>query len=211
MSDTTDRRDDAELEKLLPWYANGTLSDDERREVEAYLERSAEARAELAFLQGLRQQVKEEAIGNSPGELGWRRLQREIKRDGAGAPAAPAVSASPGWWRPAAIAAALVIVLQSAVLVGTWPGSEPQEMIPAGVPSGEAAVLQVTFAPDATEAQISDLLRAVRGNLVGGPSALGIYRVEIGTDPNDAVAVGQIVERLRAEPDIVLSVERQTP
>ena len=31
MSDATDRRDDAELDRLLPWYANGTLSDGERQ------------------------------------------------------------------------------------------------------------------------------------------------------------------------------------
>ena len=45
------------VSQLLPWYLNGTLDEEEAREVEAYLERSSEARAELDELRVLQRAV----------------------------------------------------------------------------------------------------------------------------------------------------------
>ena len=69
---------DEEIASLLPWYINDTLSEAERGEVEALLERSSQARNELNFLLQLSQQIKNEPADQAS-ELGWRRLQREIK------------------------------------------------------------------------------------------------------------------------------------
>lgn len=74
---------DHELMKLLPFYVNQTLDPSERNSVENYLQRSDEARKEVVYLKQLRQSLKQQPQATSPGELGLKRLQREIKRAGA--------------------------------------------------------------------------------------------------------------------------------
>ncbi len=70
---------DHELMKLLPFYVNQTLNQSERASVETYLQRSEEARKELVFLRELRQSLRQQPQTTSPGELGLKRLQRQIK------------------------------------------------------------------------------------------------------------------------------------
>ena len=207
MSDTQTPERDAELDQLLPWYVNGTLSDDERARVETYLAASAGAREEVELLRRLRDHVKESQPAQSPGELGLKRLQREIaaERKPASTPAqaAPA-GGSPGWWRPAAIAAALVIAIQGALLFQTWQGGGVVDIAGSGQAGGGIAVIEATFAPEATEAQIRAALQAIDGRLIDGPGALGVYRIQlIGVDGADEEAIRAALAALAARPDVV--------
>src|SRR3546814_10054597 len=104
---------DEALDLLLPWYVNGTLADDELRQVEAYLARSSHARDEVELLRALRQQVKDEKIEASPGALGLQRLQRQISQDGGQTGPARRTAAVAGFWRPLAVAACLAVVVQA--------------------------------------------------------------------------------------------------
>ena len=199
------KRDEA-LDLLLPWYVNGTLDDAERRRVEDYLARSSHARDEVALLRQLRQQVKEEAIEASPGELGLQRLKRQIKQD-AQQPgdtdrmAGRTVTVS-SFWRPLAVAACLALVIQAAVMIGLTGGFDSD----VEIASGDAGVLQVTFAPDATEQQIRDVLQSAGASIADGPNALGVYRLRLvdagGTTVEEALAT------LRASGDVVTFAER---
>ena len=72
---------DKDVEQLLPWLANETLEGEEARAVEALTKESPAAAQDLEFMRGLRTQMKAEEAGNSPGELGWRRLQQQIARE----------------------------------------------------------------------------------------------------------------------------------
>ena len=71
---------DEELEKLLPFYVNLSLDPPERVAVEEYLARSEAARREVRYLKQLRKSLKAQPQAASPGELGLKRLQREIRR-----------------------------------------------------------------------------------------------------------------------------------
>ena len=132
--------------ELLPWYANGTLSDAERARVEAVLSSDARAATELAWLQQLQQRVQAsfDDVPEVSDEIGLERTMRRIRADaaaeqasveraaaarqtGAGAPtrqAPRAASLTEGirnWlegWRlsPAFAVAALVVVVQSGVI-----------------------------------------------------------------------------------------------
>ena len=99
-------KSDAELDLLLPWYVNGSLTGEELEAVEAYLAQSAKARDEVALLTALRQQVKDEKIENSPGELGLQRLKRDINRSDeqnkAPTESGKVISIA-SWWRPLAV------------------------------------------------------------------------------------------------------------
>jgi len=198
MADNPNR--DEALDLLLPWYVNGTLDAEERRQVEAYLERSSHARDEVDLLRQLRRQVKEEKIEHSPGELGLQRLKREIKQD-----SRQQTATIGNWWRPLAVAACLAVVVQAGVMVGMNSGVIPTGN-EVGVAGKSAAVLQVTFAPDATEQQIRDVLQAAGASIADGPTALGIYNLRL-VDA-EITSVDEALAALRARGDIVTFAER---
>lgn len=202
MSDAQTPERDAELDQLLPWYVNGTLGDDERARVEAYLAASAGAREEVELLRRLRDHVKASQPSQSPGELGLKRLQREIASERKAAAAQG--GSTPGWWRPAAIAAALVIVIQGALLFQSWPEGGNVDIAGGGKASGRSAVIEATFAPEATEAEIRAALQAIDGRLIDGPGALGVYRILLtGVAADDGDAIRKALATLQAQPDVV--------
>ncbi|WP_299392094.1 hypothetical protein [Pelagibius sp.] len=197
---------DEDLDLLLPWYVNGTLSVEEQQAVEAYLESNAHARDEVALLAAMRQQVKEESIENSPGELGLKRLRREISLSEQQAPA-PAetgkVVSIASWWRPLAVAACLAVVIQAGVIVTGGPDGEVDT-----AKGFRPAVLQVTFAPDATEQQIREVLQAAGTSIAGGPSALGIYDLSLQATDGGSAEIEAALAALRARGDVVTFAER---
>lgn len=199
MSDISTNERDPELDKLLPWYVNGTLDDEERARVEAYLAKSTTAADEVELLRRLRAQVKADQPEQTPGELGLRRLQQQVSRE-----RRATLATSPGWWRPAAIAATLVIVVQGAVLFQSLPEGG---VTPAGLPRAEGTVVQVTFAGEATEEQIRAALQAVNGTFIGGPGALGVYSIRLkGIEPADSAAFDEAIETLEAQVGVVANV-----
>jgi hypothetical protein len=186
---------DRKKEEILPWLANETLTEAEAREIRAHAESSPDAARELAFLRGLRTAIKSQPAARGPGELGWRRLQSQIGRERAAA-------ARPSrWHKLSAIAAALVILVQAGVIVEQW---RRGQVIVAGPTDGAAVVLQVQFAPTASEAAIRDLLQKVDGTMIGGPGALGIYRVQLEAAAGDTAAIAQALATLRQRGDVVL-------
>lgn len=201
MSDKNTPERDAELDRLLPWYVNGSLSDDERARVEVYLAASADAREEVELLGRLRDHVKADQPAQSPGELGLLRLQRKIAADRKAAPARAGRFGD--WWRPAAVAAALVIAIQSALLFQSWRDGGGVDTAGDGRLGG-GAVIEATFAPEATEAQIRAVLQAIDGRLIDGPGALGVYRIQLpGVGAADGDAIREAIAALRARPDVV--------
>ncbi|MGH6947297.1 MAG: anti-sigma factor family protein [Kiloniellales bacterium] len=203
MSDQQDNNNDRdfEVEQMLPWYVNGTLTADERETVEAYLAQVPEARDEVAFLRRLRDEVKAKQPVTTPGEFGLKRLQRQVEQERA------ARWRGAGLWRAAAIAAALVILVQGAVLFQTWRNGG--DFIVAGTDDASAVVLQMTFDPQATEAEIRQVLQTVDAHLVSGPGALGVYRVvleDVALD--DEAAIRQAMKTLRGFGSVVTEVVR---
>lgn len=210
MASNGNRDDDLDL--LLPWYVNGTLSAEERRQVEAYLERSSHARDEVGLLRALRQQVKDETVENSPGELGLQRLKREIKQaeqaPASGDRMAGRTITVASFWRPLAVAACLAVVVQAGVMVGLGTGTIDPDTV--GIASGEAGytapVMQVTFAPDATEEDIREVLQTAGASIAEGPTALGIYKLRLVDAENTSLE--QALTTLRASGDVVTYAER---
>lgn len=163
---------DDELVALLPWYANDTLDAEERGAVDALLQRSAEARAELAFIRQLARQVRTEPEVQAS-DLGWQRLKRDLK-------AKPEFSAN-RWWRPGlAVAASLVVALQLAILV------QPQEtdntqLLSQGTsqPLADHWLLQLEFREETSWQALSQLLLELDARLVDGPSSIGLVRIAV--------------------------------
>ena len=199
------RRDEA-LDLLLPWYVNGTLEGEERRQVEAYLERSSHARDEVELLRALRRQVKDEAVESSPGELGLQRLKRQMKQEAAQPQdrmAGRTITVA-SFWRPLAVAACLVVMVQAGIMVGLG-GFGTTDGGVTTASGGSPAVLQVTFAPEATEQQIRDVLQQAGASIADGPTALGVYNLRL-VDADRSVE--EALATLRASGDVVTFAER---
>ena len=201
--------DNAGAAALLPWYINGTLEPDERRSVDAALDRNPTLRAELVRLERLGSLVASEAVlAPEPAADGFARLRRML--------AAPA-DAGPAWsqrlagffqltMRPAVVASlVLVVVVEAGAIVALAPASAPPRFVTAsGAFEGAKAVVQ--FKPETTLWQIGAILAAEQATIVRGPTPDGSLVVQwpgLGTD-----AVDRAIQRLRSNPGYVLRAER---
>jgi len=174
-------------DSLLPFYVNGSLTAEQNHNVEQHLQTCERCRNEIQFLAKLREQVKHAVSVQAPGELGLRRLMRDVKRG-------KTRSSMSRWYKPAFAAAILVIVLQTAVFLHQQ--STPQTYTPLGT---SQVGIQITFTPTASEAQIRALMNQVHARIIDGPGALGIYRIEL-LEKNLTVQQRQaLIERLRAQ------------
>lgn len=178
---------------LLPFYVNGTLSAAQKAEVLQHLETCERCWAEIKYLEKIRQHIKELTPAQPPGELGLRRLLRDVKREKTRK--TPAT-----WWKPAMAAAMLVIVLQAGLLLQHQDSSETYA--PLGVTQSG---IQISFKPTATEAQIRLLLNRVNARITDGPGALGVYRIELQNKTLTPEQYRTVLAQLRQQ-EIVLEV-----
>ncbi len=199
MADTTQKET---TDKLLPWHINNTLSPEEQAEVIAYLGAGGkEAEAELQLLQKMAEQSLQSSSVLSPGELGWKRLQQQIRAERKqDEPMQPKVD-SPTWYKPALAAALAIIVVQGALLLGNKSGSGDDLYQPLSSSQAQTPLLQVQFSPAATAQQMRELLRAARVTIVDGPSAAGIYRLK--ATPATLAATQAAVKELNAHSNII--------
>lgn len=193
-------QDRREIEELLPFLANGTLEGDEKARVEDAVQNDAGLAGELAALIAMRDTMKAEEGTQSPGEFGHARLMRalenEMPEQMAPSQAAPKQS-RPLFWQIAAAVLCAALLGQA-----VWnSGADDGDYTLAG--GGEAA-LTVTFNPDATEDQIRNLLLDAGVEIVGGPSALGLYELA----PLDDVPLDEAVSVLEDNLEILESIDR---
>lgn len=172
-----------ELDKLLPWYANNTLGEDEKRAVEAYLKESESARQELALIKNMAEQIKQEPQ-SEVSELAWRRLKKQIQAEQVKpSPSADkAKAAMPSWAASLGVAAMLVIALQlTFVFQPTQENAIDAELL-SSMPETITEphwLLQLAFEPTATWSDITATLEHVNGVIIDGPSSIGLIRAAI--------------------------------
>ncbi len=192
--------------ELLPWFVNETLSPEERQTVEQHLETCPQCRQEIALLQKMRTHVKEIRT-ESPGEFGLNRLLSTVRNDRT-ATEAPQQTTSQWWKTGFAIAASLIIFIQAGLLIDTMYISKP--MIPLSGPQKQGLVLQVSFTPTATEAQIREVITAVHGRFIDGPSSLGIYRIRLDdSKTSNEATIERAIQHLRQKTEIILHVTKE--
>lgn len=206
-----------EIFELLPWYANATLEDAERREIEQHLSGCAECARELEALRAVQAaaiELAEEAPAPSPALLGKTLAEIERwERNRSRPRLARLAEWFQGWWLPAPAFARAVMVAQFALIVALaaflWlerrPEAEYTTLTGTAPPAGEVH-FTVGFQPGATEASIREALAAVNGQIVSGPSALGLYTVRVSA-PADPNAVAGLLQRLRERSEVVRIAE----
>jgi len=189
------------VQKLLPWYVNGTLSPGETERVETHLAECDECREELAFEHKLARGV---AMLPLNADDSWRAMEHRI------ADAPPTrMSGRPlrllrrsvpmGWAMAGSLAASVAVAI---VVTGMRPDAAPETIYHA-LGSPDAAVdgqVVVLFKPDTTEQQMRVILSAEGARLVDGPTAAGAYVLHI--DAGDPAAA---IKALRQSSQVVLA------
>lgn len=187
-----------ELRELLPWYVNHTLDAATRSEIDLLAGRSPLLRSELAWLRRLRGQIQLSRLEaeQRPPEAGLDTLMALVQAERSGK--LVGLRGRCGAWLaaprrfpvPVGLAAAVVLA-QAAVIGALLVGPPQQSLAPL---SGEAAaggdLLQLTFKPRATEAQIRVLLAGLQAEIVSGPGALGVYTVRVPEGKGQAALAG---------------------
>jgi len=217
---------------LLPWYLTGTLTDEERQQVDQHLAECGACRRELEELSQLRVEVQA-AHAAQPGlapDLFARVLAR-IKLAEAAKGRVQQAPAPTGlrWWdqveawlrtlftpRWAPVLATSLIVIQLVTIAGLVGVlyREQQERFgtltgPTIEQSGPVALLRVTFQERAPEGEVRALLQEIGGRIVDGPSTAGFYLVAVpAAEPAD---LEKVITTLRARPDLIRFTERIEP
>ncbi|MDT7838186.1 hypothetical protein [Aquabacterium sp. OR-4] len=197
-------RDDAQIETRIQAHALGRLSAQDSADLAAQARDDPPLHAELALAEALVRARADDPARQQSVAFGWARLSRAIDADRATLPRAGRWPTPLTRWQAAAAALLAVAVWQFAA-ERPWPGDAGYGM--AGAPAAQAFVAQVAFKPQATELQRRAALLAAGARVVGGPSALGLYRLAFA----DAAALQAGVARLRAETAVVESIQADEP
>ena len=211
------RRD--ELEALLPFYLNGTLQGEDLAAVEAWLQSDpaaisalGEAEAEFSGTAAANEAIR-------PPTDALSRFSRALDAE-----AGPVAKTSAGpsfaarvWerfmglpvgvaWATAAAALAFVMV-QAAI----EPGRQGANFEVAGTEEERAAMpfALVTFRPDATIAEINDVLAGNGASIYAGPAAGGVFKVAIAA--TTAEEYDRIVGLLAAAPEVETVLQGRRP
>lgn len=198
-----------DIKELLPWYVTGTLSEQEKAEVEALLEESAEAREELEWLRQLHT-TAQKAHDTQPSDLGWQRFKQEIKREPppSSKPETEAGNVIPikrGRWLPKlAVAASLIVAVQVGILYQQSQEDAAIQPLSEGITAPENSwVVQVKFDTQADWQEIVALLDASGARILDGPSPTGLVLLGIDKLSSSHKSVEELITWLQAQPSIV--------
>lgn len=166
------------VNERLPWYVNGTLSDDQRVEVDAHIESCAECREALSLCQEMAAAVRSDvAIPIPPGTSAELLLARRADR--------PSFASRSGW----RIAAAIAVITVAGLLATPWlagTGGTNQRFETVTEPSSLAAVdyvFAVRFEADTSAADRESVLAFLGGEVLVEDEELGVYRVTLSLPP----------------------------
>jgi len=216
MTTLTDNRSTSnpheDIEALLPWYANGTLTPTETATMEQHLAHCPACRAELAQCRALATVVRGSAAAWQPPPDGFDRLMAQIDRlEAKPAPVGPpsptllqrlldwlGATPNPVRWTLALESLAVAALLLVAILPARKMAPD-YETLSGGTerPAATGPRLRVVFADAATAGDIRQLLRDIDGNIVAGPTALGVYTVALPAGERPEQRLADALSRLR--------------
>lgn len=191
--------------ELLPWYANGTLGDAERRTVEEHAAQCERCREEMQVCRQLGEAVRLAAVeAPTPHPARLSRLMSRLDEADGSSPRERlsgllTATPRPVRWILAGQLAALLLLAAGWMWMSPPPPPAEFTTLSDAVAPAAGPQVRLVFAEGATERQIRDVLLPIGGQLAGGPSPLGVYTVELpeGRDPLPVV-----LQHLRSRPEV---------
>lgn len=219
-----DPRDPDEIEALLPWFVNGTLTTAEAERVRRAVAESPRLALSLRLAEEERQAAvagNEELPGPAPAAL--EKLMREVRADARARSFAlrEQLAERLGRWlqglSPAtlawATAAGVALIIGQLGVIGGYIASRPGTTYEvASSQGGRAAAggaeLVVRLRPGGDTARLTRLLQDTGAVIIDGPRGGGVYRLRIEASRDDSAAIERAVASLRGERDLIEFIAR---
>ena len=186
-----------EQTSLLIDYVSGRATSAQCTEIEQAISTSPVLAEEVAYYQGLRNVLSQKKVPVPTDELGWARLSKAIAEE-AGPKAA---NDNHHFWKYAAAGLGLLVGVQALFLAGNFTSPAEPVYTTASQAQSELPGLHIAFNPQANADEITQTLYALKGDVTGGPSALGLYSVSFETEALRDAALST----LRAKTSIIES------
>ena len=206
------------VNELLPWYANHTLSREDCVVVEEHLARCTDCTQELQHLFEVGAAMKSVDETN-PARTSFARTLAAIE-DWENSKPRGAWPRAAAWfqtlWTPSVPMARAVFATQLGIIlilagIFLYPRlmEKPYTTLSGTGTQGQGGVrLDITFEPNTTEETMRKVLLDSGCNFVSGPSALGVYVVELTGRSEGDPRVDTEIARLRSKTGVVHFAER---
>lgn len=188
------RTQHGEIEALLPWYANGSLEDAERRRVSDHLEQCAACREELDFIGDVRAVLRVSAAAEQPAPVprhaGFASLPGNLQAQIINSPRNRPQHLRKRYWMPAMAASFLAAIGLGVALTVAWLDAPRFQTATSNIAAAENHVLiAVRFVPDTALEELNGLLRRHGAVVVRGPDVNDRWLLEFPLADNDDAAM----------------------
>ena len=194
---------------LLPWLANGRLSQAERAAVEQHLHECAACTQELARQRLMCQVLTEpQCVTYAPGPSLRKLMERIDRRAPARPQDAPPLSRrsaparlAPAWRPPGlAWAASVVLAMGFTVFATTaYRWSQPRYATHTTAPRGTPGVLHIAFDRSVPIGEMEEMLRSAGARVVEGPGTTGIFGIApVTAAARGSAESGEVSPQMRA-------------
>lgn len=215
----------SEFNALLPWYANKTLDEKERERVEAHLAGCKECAQELESIATIQQAMVDinNEVEPSPRLSFERALDRieehELEKVATNQARGRSLQQRlgdffRGWWTPTPLWPRAIIAVQAVLVValaGTvvYVQQRDNPYTTSSAPSGNRSSTRivVSFNDNASESKMNEAIRAVGGRVVDGPSALGLYTIQVPIPPERSAEIQGVLDTLRKDNQVIRFAE----
>lgn len=196
---------------VLPWYANGTLADDERQHVEDHVHACLTCHLELKRERQLYELVRASPTVNLAPEEGFDRLSHRLDDDARGGRSAVGqlAGAVERLWGPLSTLSSATRFSMAALVLLAVAGVLSWRTIPPPVVQGDpvyftlssefksaGSELDIVFADHVSERELRALVTEIDGFIISGPTALGRYRIRLTDDAVDEAHLSDLIRTL---------------
>ncbi len=201
--------------RQLPWLVNGTLSGGDRERAERHCATCPACRRERALQEGLAAAVARQSapeVQPHPARLHklLSRIEAEARPRRRHSFFGETVSVPRGVWLVVAAQALAVVVIGALLLLDHRShqavSAAPFRTLtaPEAAAPGTSSRLRVVFAPAVSAGEMRMILATVGARVVDGPTALGVYTVELIGEQGEPEAA-TVLDALRRRPEILFA------
>ena len=183
-----------EMLDLIPDYLEGRLSDKDRARLETAIENNSDIAAEFKFQKNIKTALRADTSNDTPDQLGWARLEKSLAKDTSNkdtsntaqnAPIAVNDNPKPSpFWRYAAACLGVALLGQT-IFMSTQlnnNNTSDDKYLPVLTAPAYHFSLKVEFTATAKTSDITELLTKSQGNIISGPTTLGLYEINFASE-----------------------------
>ncbi|QJQ01073.1 zf-HC2 domain-containing protein [Herbaspirillum rubrisubalbicans] len=183
-----------EIERLLPWFVNGTLDEDQQQAIRIHLKSCAKCNAAYEWACRERAVIHMEQDPIPDVEANLARMMARIGPASSKAPSKAKAGKgaalfgklfswfAPRPWLPVALAIQTVLIVAlglGGLMQSNVQQSDAKQYVALSDANTGKMKIAIVFRPDTTVQKMQDILRAINANIVAGPTVTFAYVVEV--------------------------------